>query len=342
MKTIFDELQQEVKNWWISLILGILYVIVAISLMFSPLSGYAVLSILFSVSMLFSGLLDGDGSITKNMSKAKPRFGARLSTSSKYLVDSVKALCYRLGIRCSCTTTPARNSSNESYTVTFSTIDIWNNIDKLTCIGEHERAMLSEWKDNPPAPDKLDQIPISDAERKKVRDWFRVFNMNGAYTGIAQGRASRTELKKLFEKLPEDAKNELRSLMNRTYADNVLWCTVDAVKSSGKRTVYDLVVDGTKVFIANNGIVVYDTAALHVPVTKQAIEKVKAKMLPSRSLLSPQFNQVHYAPAQEFLQGLNLATRKGANKPVRFRSEEEMLAALKRGDITYDTEYIIG
>lgn len=37
MKTIFDELQQEVKNWWISLILGILYVIVAISLMFSPL-----------------------------------------------------------------------------------------------------------------------------------------------------------------------------------------------------------------------------------------------------------------------------------------------------------------
>ena len=58
MKTIFDELQQEVKNWWISLILGILYVIVAISLMFSPLSGYTVLSILFSVSMLFSGLLE--------------------------------------------------------------------------------------------------------------------------------------------------------------------------------------------------------------------------------------------------------------------------------------------
>ena len=48
MKTIFDELQQEVKNWWISLILGILYVIVAISLMFSPLSGYAVLSILLA------------------------------------------------------------------------------------------------------------------------------------------------------------------------------------------------------------------------------------------------------------------------------------------------------
>ena len=58
MKTIFDELKQEVKNWWISLILGILYVVVALSLMFSPLDGYAALSILFSVSMLVSGLLE--------------------------------------------------------------------------------------------------------------------------------------------------------------------------------------------------------------------------------------------------------------------------------------------
>ena len=30
MKTIFDELKQEVKNWWVSLILGILYVAVAL------------------------------------------------------------------------------------------------------------------------------------------------------------------------------------------------------------------------------------------------------------------------------------------------------------------------
>ena len=58
MKTLFDELQCEVKNWWFSLLLGILYVVVAVSLMFAPLSGYAVLSILFSISMLFSGLLE--------------------------------------------------------------------------------------------------------------------------------------------------------------------------------------------------------------------------------------------------------------------------------------------
>ncbi|MCD8184822.1 MAG: DUF308 domain-containing protein [Bacteroides sp.] len=58
MKTIFDELKQEVKNWWISLLLGILYIVVALNLMFSPFSGYAFLSVLFSISMLFSGLLE--------------------------------------------------------------------------------------------------------------------------------------------------------------------------------------------------------------------------------------------------------------------------------------------
>ena len=58
MKTIFDELKQEVKNWWVSLILGILYVAVALGLMFFPFNGYAALSILFSVSMLVSGLLE--------------------------------------------------------------------------------------------------------------------------------------------------------------------------------------------------------------------------------------------------------------------------------------------
>ena len=43
MKTIFDELKQEVKNWWVSLILGILYVAVALGLMFFPFNGYACL-----------------------------------------------------------------------------------------------------------------------------------------------------------------------------------------------------------------------------------------------------------------------------------------------------------
>ncbi|MCP3894595.1 MULTISPECIES: HdeD family acid-resistance protein [Bacteroides] len=58
MKTVFDELNQSIKNWWMSLLLGILYIGVAIALMFSPLGSYIALSIIFSISMLLSGIVE--------------------------------------------------------------------------------------------------------------------------------------------------------------------------------------------------------------------------------------------------------------------------------------------
>ena len=56
METVFNEIQHSVKNWWASLLLGIVYIIVALWLMFAPLSSYVALSIVFSISMLISGM----------------------------------------------------------------------------------------------------------------------------------------------------------------------------------------------------------------------------------------------------------------------------------------------
>ena len=58
MKTLFDEMEHAVKNWWLSLILGILYIIVALCLLFAPGSSYIALSVIFSISMLISGIID--------------------------------------------------------------------------------------------------------------------------------------------------------------------------------------------------------------------------------------------------------------------------------------------
>lgn len=58
METIYDEISHSVKNWWASLLLGIIYVIVAFCLMFAPLSSYVALSIIFSISLLVSGILE--------------------------------------------------------------------------------------------------------------------------------------------------------------------------------------------------------------------------------------------------------------------------------------------
>lgn len=58
MKTVFDGMDHAVKNWWLSLVLGILYIGVAVCLMFAPLSSYVALSVVFSISMLISGILE--------------------------------------------------------------------------------------------------------------------------------------------------------------------------------------------------------------------------------------------------------------------------------------------
>ena len=58
METVFNEIQHSVKNWWTSLLLGIVYIIVSLLLMFSPLSIYVALSIVFIISMLISGILE--------------------------------------------------------------------------------------------------------------------------------------------------------------------------------------------------------------------------------------------------------------------------------------------
>ncbi len=58
METVFNEIKHSVKTGGPLSLLGIVYIIVALWLMFSPLSSYVALSIVFSISMLISGILE--------------------------------------------------------------------------------------------------------------------------------------------------------------------------------------------------------------------------------------------------------------------------------------------
>lgn len=58
MQTLFEKVDFAVKNWWLSLILGILFFGVGILLMFTPIQTYVALSIVFSVTMFVSGIFE--------------------------------------------------------------------------------------------------------------------------------------------------------------------------------------------------------------------------------------------------------------------------------------------
>jgi uncharacterized membrane protein HdeD (DUF308 family) len=58
MKSFIEKNSFAIKYWWLSLVLGILFIIFGIWLLMNPLVSYAALSILFSAFMLISGMFE--------------------------------------------------------------------------------------------------------------------------------------------------------------------------------------------------------------------------------------------------------------------------------------------
>ncbi|TYB79503.1 HdeD family acid-resistance protein [Bizionia myxarmorum] len=54
--TILSSAQSAVKNWWVSLLLGILYIIAGVWVFQTPLASYVSLSIIFSIFIFVSGI----------------------------------------------------------------------------------------------------------------------------------------------------------------------------------------------------------------------------------------------------------------------------------------------
>ncbi len=59
MKTdLFEELKSSVKNWWVSLIVGILFVVFALILMYQPVDAFVALSLFFSICIFVCGVFE--------------------------------------------------------------------------------------------------------------------------------------------------------------------------------------------------------------------------------------------------------------------------------------------
>ena len=103
------------------------------------------------------------------------------------------------------------------------------------------------------------------------------------------------------------------------------------------RQVFDLEVEGDKVFVVNEGIVIYDTVNFYVPVSQEATRNAIEKMMPEHNLVNPRFMKVQYKPEAEYQQGIYLASKPPAGMPKRnFRTRQEAAEAYRRGEIGVD------
>jgi len=88
-----------------------------------------------------------------------------------------------------------------------------------------------------------------------------------------------------------------------------------------------------------------DQMRLHVPSSAGAVKEAYDRMLPSRNLLSASTMKAHNFIKNEFLYGLFLASRKGADKNnvKSFRTKDDVIRAFNRGEIdATDTVKIVG
>jgi len=280
---------------------------------------------------LFSGLIDGDGTVAINTFLRKPRFTAKFATSSPALRDSLQKLCYRLGIRTNVTTSPPRGRSKEAYVILFSTLDIYANLNKIKCKGEREIETLNWLKNNPPSSDPTDIIPVTFSERKTLRAVMLAKKEKALYSGLSKGvRLTRKSLKRMLGYV--DNKNVLTQLKLRVSNTNVIWDYVVEVEDKGVDTVYDLMVDKTKVFAVNNGLIIYDTVSLYTPVSAKAVAEAK-EMLPSKVLFHPGSKKVMLEVYQDALVGLYKGTDEQKDSGKSYVSLEEAIVAYNQNSI---------
>ncbi|RKY20344.1 MAG: hypothetical protein DRP62_08625, partial [Planctomycetota bacterium] len=272
---------------------------------------------------LLSGLLDGDGSMVCNMSTGKPRYSAKYSTSSTFLRDSFLTLCYRLGIRCTVLTSPPRGHSKEAYTMMLSTVDMHTILGKLTCLGERECKIIAEWEKSPPAKDDLDMVPMSTEECKVLKK-----HINSIVDGSLHSVLSRTKKigyrvgRKILQRHMAILEEHTPALHKRTLETNTVWRTITSITDAGKRTVFDLEVVGAKVFAVNNGLIIWDTMGMHVPISQAAVDEAY-EFMPSKVLESPRDLSIMLTPSMDIQIGLFLLTAKSRIRDEKYASIAE-------------------
>ena len=289
---------------------------------------------------ILSGLLDSDGSVSLDK---RGRLVCGITTVSPVLVQQIGLLLRLLGIRYKVSVYERKNkpSRRTFYHVVLSNVDVYRCRDRIRLLHPKRREVLENLR--PFTQDDRDIVPVP----REICLWamkeapIKTSQYDRASAAKRQGYIRR-DMAKSIAQLAEEAKappppsfEEWRRIVEN---EDVHWDVVKQVERTTVQTMYDITVPDTKVFAVNDGLVIYDTMQVHVPVLPEAVEEVKEKLLPSKNLFSVAKFRAHYLPRHEYLGGLYLATTKKRKRKLEvFRTKRDAIEALQRGEIEPDT-----
>ena len=304
---------------------------------------------------LFSGLIDGDGSISRNK---KGKFVVQYHTSSKQLVEDLIRLGATLGIRTSVTSygpKKGRVQTHTAWVINFSVVDVAavaasGKIKLLTKRANDVLAQLVEaYRDG--MKDDHDIVPITDSlisvfasskselDSKTKRSLATIKSKSKPHYALSRMLATR--IIRVYDQLPSHDRPEGYQEWKQLCESDVSWERIKKVELAGKQRVYDLVIPETKVFAVNNGMVVWDTMSAYVPISQEAVQEAY-KAMPSRNLFSVASGQLMNVPKMEMTTGLFLASKPGKLVRKSYASAKEAQEAVSRGEIGYNDRVMIG
>ena len=267
-----------------------------------------------------------------NSKGRKTQFQGKYDTKSERLKDDFCMLCWSLGIRTSIT------KSRGGYIIGLRTGDVKKNIDNFIIFQDSKKEALDKLSKTELKFDQTDYLPVTEKicnkfcslfyDRYKETDNKKFLS---SYTSWKNGkkkcRMCRRSIKKSFEEFPElinyfDQASELKNIL-----DSGL--TYDLVKGfekqEGKKTMWDLTIPGSFTFLSADGVALFDTMSVHVPVSHKAKEEA-SKMLPSNMIFSPRDKSLFFTPSQGAILGLyNMSKPGGKNTGLKFQTIEEAI-----------------
>jgi DNA-directed RNA polymerase subunit beta len=294
---------------------------------------------------MLAGLIEGDCSIGWNKTFEKKRFFLRFNTSSPYLVESIKVLLRKFGVRYSVTTQPPRKASKEAYIVCPSVIDIQKVLGECKFASDRTNELVQEFLDvevGRKTGETWDLIPVSTllaVELSAICSCCKQMTLYStcrkALKSGALGRYSALKLIEMVnEKEAEFAHPHWNFFLNMVANTDVHWEAVERIDEVYTQDVFDFEIEGEPNFATASGLICWDTMNYHVPASEEARMEALEKLLPSKNLLSVTNFKPVYQPRQDYVGGLYDMTKPSESKKHRtFATEKDALAAYQRGEI---------
>jgi DNA-directed RNA polymerase beta subunit/DNA-directed RNA polymerase beta' subunit len=317
---------------------------------------------------LFAGLLDTDGSISivKAKAKKKPQIMSNYATSSIELASDVSSLALLLGIPNRIT----KYKGKEAYTISFSMPAMVSLASVIPCVLSRNKELLSQltsWDFSYYLNNcKDDTIPIALNASQQFKKLYKAPHLKTRYKmspdeialdreheslyatlckAQGLGKIGRASFNRLIAELGEEKVKEIggEEWFSNVTNPNLIWDYIEeVVPLEGKHTAWDLTVPDGNTFMTSNQLIVYDTMMVHAPVTPKAVAEAKELTLSNLLFSDKTKSDLLVFPKHEAIMGIAHASQLDEkNKPVRFKTQGEAMAAYKAGKITLGTRVII-